>query len=46
MKKDKHSITGKYISGEKKISMEKSKLVTTRGTVDLMGATMHNLKTC
>jgi len=38
------SLTGAYISGKKKITTTKRKLVTERGWVELQGATLYNLK--
>lgn len=42
--KDKNSITGAYLSGSKVIPGNIEKLVTTAGTLKLVGARQHNLK--
>ena len=42
--KNGHSITGNYLSGIKKIPGERLPLVTTQGTLKLVGARQHNLK--
>jgi excinuclease ABC subunit A len=42
--KDKNSITGAYLSGKKMIPGNIEKLVTTQGTLKLVGARSHNLK--
>ncbi len=44
MFKDKHSLTGRYLNGQKKINMPAKKLNLTRGTLDLKSCTQHNLK--
>ncbi|KKU25290.1 MAG: excinuclease ABC, A subunit [Microgenomates group bacterium GW2011_GWA2_46_16] len=42
--KDKHSITGAYLSGAKTIPGNIAPLITTAGTLKLTGAREHNLK--
>ena len=42
--KDKNSVTGAYLSGAKAIPGNIEKLVTTAGTLKLVGAREHNLK--
>ncbi len=45
IKKDKNSITGAYLSGRKKINIQKSTTSTTNtGSIQLLGASEHNLK--
>lgn len=44
MKKDKHSITGQFLTGVKKIKIDKRPLNKTQGTVKLLGAKQFNLK--
>lgn len=44
IKGDKHSLTGAYISGRKKILLDPRKLETTRGELILKGAKQFNLK--
>jgi excinuclease ABC subunit A len=44
MTKNPHSITGGYLSGAKVIPAERLPLVTTSGTLKLVGARQHNLK--
>jgi excinuclease ABC subunit A len=42
--RDPHSVTGNYLSGAKKIPGERLPLVTTQGTLRLVGARQNNLK--
>lgn len=44
LKKSSEALTGLYLSGKRKIELEKKKLVTTRGKITLRGAKQFNLK--
>ena len=44
VKKDPHSLTGQYLSGKKKVGMEKRPLIKDKGELILKGAKEHNLK--
>lgn len=44
IKKDKNSITGKYLSGKKKIYFPKTKNIDATGSLKLKGASLFNLK--
>lgn len=44
IKKNKHSLTGSYLSGRKKIKLENKKLETSKGTLILKEASQYNLK--
>jgi excinuclease ABC subunit A len=44
IKKNKKSLTGKYLNGEQQISIDKRELVNNKGALRLIGATQHNLK--
>ena len=44
MSKSKNSLTGKYLSGKKKISIKPRELVQNRGSISLIEADEHNLK--
>ncbi len=44
IKKNKHSLTGQYLSGRRRIRPEKRELDKTKGTIHLVGASQFNLK--
>ncbi|OGK60909.1 excinuclease ABC subunit A [Candidatus Roizmanbacteria bacterium RIFCSPLOWO2_12_FULL_40_12] len=44
IKKSKHSLTGAYLSGRKRIRSEKRDLDSTKGVLSLLGARQYNLK--
>lgn len=44
IKKKKNSLTGQFLSGKKKVSLEKHPLTNERGTLQLRGASEYNLK--
>ncbi len=44
LKKSKEALTGQFLSGRRKIELEKMKLIETRGKISIKGATQFNLK--
>ncbi|PIY68859.1 excinuclease ABC subunit UvrA [Candidatus Roizmanbacteria bacterium CG_4_10_14_0_8_um_filter_39_9] len=44
LKKNKNSLTGTYLTGERSVSFPKRETITTKGHVELQGATQFNLK--
>lgn len=44
IKNDKNSLTGQFLSGKRKIKLEKRKIINTQGEILIKGAKEHNLK--